>query len=170
MKLYLRNLRLFVLLAAGILAVTLNNTIEGFSVVFGLALIVSSALTVIFIFLNFDKDINQKIVMEMIMDGFSGLVLFTYPESGQNFFLIIFAFWIAVMGIFLLTSGLMDEDHKPFLWLYTLTGIIMLVLGFVIMNYNEAYMSSIMYLVGFTMIIYTGTELYLTFKRHREIY
>jgi len=170
MKLNLRATRLFILLIAGILAITLNNSIQGFPVIFGISLIISSGITVIYIFLNFDKNINQKIVMEMIMDGFSGLVIFTYPESNQKFFLIVFAFWIAVMGILILTSGLMDEKHKSFLWLYTMTGIIMMVLGFTALHYDEAYMNSILYLVGFTLLIYTGSGLYLFFKRKLEIY
>lgn len=170
MKLILRKTRLFILLLAGIVAIVLNNTMEGYSVVFGLSLIVSSAVTVVFVFLNFDRNIHQKIVMEMIMDGFSGLVIFTYPQSDQRFFLIVFAFWIAVMGILLLTSGLMDEKHKSFLWLYALTGIICLVLGFAAMHYDAEYMNSVLYLVGFTLLIYTITELYLVFKRNMEIY
>jgi len=170
MKLNLRIARSIVLLFAGILAIVLNKTMEGYAVVFGLCLIVVSALTLLFVFFNFDKNINQKVVMEMIMDGFSGLVLFTYPISDQNFFLIVFAFWIVMMGVMLVTSGMMDKSKKELLWVYLLSGIALIVLGFVVMHYEAAYRNSVLYFVGFTMMIYSGTNLYLFLRKKQEIY
>ena len=170
MKLGYRKARSFILLLSGLLAIALNHTMDGYSIVFGISLLISSAFTLIYIFLHFDDDINQKIVMEMIVDGFSGLVIFTYPTSDQNFFLIVFAFWIVFMGILYLTSGLMDQKHKAYLWSYALTGIMALMLGFVIMHYKEEYMNSVLYLVGFTLLIYSGMNLYVYYKRKLEIY
>jgi len=170
MKLGYRKARSFILLLSGLLAIALNHTMDGYSMVFGISLLISSVFTLIYIFLHFDDDINQKIVMEMIVDGFSGLVIFTYPTSDQNFFLIVFAFWIVFMGILYLTSGLMDQKHKAYLWSYALTGIMALMLGFVIMHYKEEYMNSVLYLVGFTLLIYSGMNLYVYYKRKLEIY
>ncbi len=170
MKLGYRKTRSVVLLIAGLLAIALNHAMDGFSVVFGISLIVSSALTLIYIFLHFDKNISQKTAMEMILDGFSGLVLFTYPSSDQYFLLIVFAFWIVFNGVMLLTSGLIEEKNKPHLWLYTLTGIMAIVLGFVIMNYDSAYIGSVLYVLGFTLIIYAGSSLYLYVIKKTEIY
>ena len=106
----------------------------------------------------------------MIADGFSGLVLFTYPESNENFLLIVFSFWILIMGMLYLTSGLMEEKNKDYLWSYTLVGIMLMVLGFVIMHYNVAYKSSVLYVVGFTLLIYSGMNLILMIKRKTEVY
>jgi uncharacterized membrane protein HdeD (DUF308 family) len=170
MKLGYRKARFFILLFAGLLALGLSRTMDGYSVVLGISLLVSSALTLVYVFLHFDENINPKIVMEMITDGFSGLVIFTYPVSNENFLLIVFSFWIVFMGILLLTSGLLDEENKDYLWLYALTGIISMVLGFVVMHYDAAYKSSVLYVVGFTLLIYAGMNLYLLFKRKREIY
>lgn len=170
MKLGYRKARAFILLFAGLLAIGLSHTLDGFSVVFGISLVVSSAITLVYVFLHFDENINPKIVMEMIADGFSGLVIFTYPVSNDNFLLIVFSFWIVFMGILLLTSGLLDEENKDFLWIYSLTGIVLMVLGFVVMHYDAAYKSSVLYVVGFTLLIYSGINLNLLFKRKREIY
>lgn len=170
MKLGYRKARSVVLLIAGLLAIALNHTMDGFSVVFGISLIISSALTLIYLFLHFDENINQKTVMEMILDGFSGLVLFTYPSSDQYFLLIVFAFWIVFNGVMLLTSGLLEEKCKPYLWFYVLSGIMVIVLGFVILNYNTVYIGSVLYVLGFSLIIYSGSNLYLYVTRKTEIY
>ena len=170
MKVGYRKARSIILLFAGLLALGLSHTMEGYAVVFGISLLVSSALTLLYVFLHFDENINPKTVMEMIADGFSGLVLFTYPESNENFLLIVFSFWILIMGMLYLTSGLMEESNKDYLWSYALVGIVLMVLGFVIMNYDEAYKSSVLYVVGFTLLIYSGMNLYLLFKRKKEIY
>lgn len=170
MKLSYRKARSFILLFAGLLAIGLSHTMDGYAVVFGISLLVSSALTLLYVFLHFDENINPKIVMEMISDGFSGLVIFTYPASDENFLLIVFSFWILIMGMLYLTSGLMEESNKDYLWSYALVGIVLMVLGFVIMNYDEAYKSSVLYVVGFTLLIYSGMNLYLLFKRKKEVY
>ena len=170
MKLSYRKARSFILLIAGLLAIGLSHTMDGYAVVFGISLLVSSALTLLYIFLHFDENINPKVVMEMIADGFSGLVLFTYPESNENFLLIVFSFWILIMGMFYLTSGLMDESNKDYLWSYVLVGIMLMVLGFVVLNYDETYKSSVLYVVGFTLLIYSGMNLYLLYKRKTEVY
>ena len=170
MKLGYRKARSFVLLIAGLLALGLSHTMDGYAVVFGISLVVSSALTLVYIFLHFDEKINQKIMLEMIMDGFSGIILFTYAQSDQAFLSLVFSFWIMVMGTLLVTSGLMDENHKPFMWSYTLIGIILMVLGFVVMHYETEYLKSILYLIGFTLIIYSATNIYMFYKRKLEIY
>jgi uncharacterized membrane protein HdeD (DUF308 family) len=170
MNLSYRKARSFLLLFAGLLALGLSHTMDGYSVVYGISLIVSSVLTLIYIFLHFDENINPKIVMEMIADGFAGLVIFTYPISDQYFLLIDFSFWIVFMGALLLTSGLMEEKNKPYMWSYTMAGIILFVLGFVVMHYQEEFMSSVLYLVGFTLLIYSGMTLYLLFKTKTDIY
>lgn len=170
MALGFRKARAFILLLSGLLALAINHTLDGFSVVFAISLLISSTLTLIYVFLNFDTTINQKIVMEMMVDGFSGLVIFTYPESNQNFFLIVFSFWIVFMGILITTSGLMEEKNKKFLWAYALVGIVSIMLGFVVLNYDQAYMSSVLYLVGFTLLIYSGMSLYIFLKRKADIY
>ena len=131
MRLGYRKARSFILLFAGLLALGLSHTIDGYAVVFGMSLVVSAAMTLVYIFLHFDETINQKIVIEMIADAFAGLVIFTYPYSDQNFLLIVFAFWIVLMGSLLLTSGLMEERNKDFMWFYALVGIVMIMLGFV---------------------------------------
>ena len=170
MKTGYRKIRAFVLLLAGLLAIALNHTMDGYAVVFGISLIVSSAFTVLYVFMRFDEEINPKVVMEMIADGFSGLVLFTYPYSDERFLLIVFAFWIVIMGMMYLTSGIMEERNKDQLWAYALAGIMMIVLGFVILNYSDEYLSSVLYLVGFTILIYSVFTLYLLIGRKAEVY
>lgn len=170
MKLGYRKARSFILLFSGLLALALNHTMDGYAVAFGITLLVASAFTLIYVFLRFDENINQKIVMEMIMDGFSGLVVFTYPTSDQNFLLIVFSFWILVMGILYLTSGLLEEKNKSYLWSYTLIGIMSIMLGFVIMHYDKDYINSVLYLIGFALIIYSTSNLYFFYKRKQDIY
>lgn len=170
MELGYRKARSFTLLIAGLLALALNHTLDGYSVVFAIAVLLSSAFTLIYVFLHFDENINQKIVMEMMFDGFSGLVIFTYPASNENFFLIVFSFWIVFIGILYITSGLMEEKNKDYLWSYSLVGIMTVMLGFVILNYDKAYLNSVLYLVGFSLLLYSGMNLYVYFKQKTDIY
>gem|GEM_PF-6271431 len=109
----LRILRSFLLLLAGVLAVALNRIMTGYAVVFGIILVVSAALTLIYVFLHFDENINQKVVLEMLADGFAGLVLFTYPNFEQHFLFIVFGFWIFIMGGLYLVAALMEEKTNP---------------------------------------------------------
>lgn len=166
----LRTIRFLILLLAGLAAIFLNQKVDGFSGLFGIALTLSAALTVIFLFLQFDKAINEKVVMELIADGFSGIVIFTYPQSDENFFLIVFSFWIVWMGILCLASGLLDKKHEKLMWLYTLLGIMFVVFGFVIMNYTSEMFNSVIYLVGFVLTIYSIFGLYTIIKRKSELY
>ena len=165
MNLSLRTIRFVILLLAGLAAIFLNQKMNGFSALFAISLSISAALTVIFLFLNFDKQINDKVIMELIADGFAGIVLFTYPQSDERFFLIVFSFWIAWMGILYLTSGLLDKKNEKMMWLYTLIGIMLIILGFVILNYSTEMLSSVIYLVGFTLIIYSSLGFYSNLLR-----
>lgn len=166
----LRTIRFLILLLAGLAAIFLNQKVDGFSGLFGIVLTLSAALTVIFLFLQFDKAINEKVVMELIADGFSGIVIFTYPQSDENFFLIVFSFWIVWMGILCLASGLLNKKHEKLMWLYTLLGIMFVVFGFVIMNYTSEMFNSVIYLVGFILAIYSIFGLYTIIKRKSELY
>jgi len=165
MNLSLRIIRFVILLLAGLAAIFLNQKMNGFSALFAISLSISAALTVIFLFFNFDKQINDKVIMELISDGFAGIVLFTYPQSDERFFLIVFSFWIAWMGILYLTSGLLDKKNEKMMWLFTLIGIILIILGFVILNYSTEMLSSVIYLVGFTLIIYSSLGFYSNLLR-----
>jgi uncharacterized membrane protein HdeD (DUF308 family) len=170
MKSGYRKARSYVLLLAGLLALGLSHTMDGYSVVFGMSLVISAALTLVYIFIHFDETINQKIPIEMIADAFAGLVIFTYPLSSESFLLVDFAFWIVLMGAMTATSGLMEEKNKEYMWVYALAGIVMIVLGFVILHYQEEYKDSVLYLLGFTLIIYTGTNLFLMNKKKGDVY
>jgi uncharacterized membrane protein HdeD (DUF308 family) len=151
-------------------AILLNKSVDGFSFLFGIALSICAGLTVLYIFLQFDKPINDKIVMEIIADGFSGIVLFTYPQSDDRFFLAVFSFWIVWMGTLCLASGLLDKKHEKLMWLYTLLGIMFIVFGFVIINYSSEMLASSIYLVGFILGIYSIFGLYAILFRKSELY
>ena len=166
----LRKARSFLLLIAGLLAIGLSHTMDGFAAVLGITLVTSAGLTLVYVFLKFDQQINPKIVMEMIADAFSGVVIFTYPTSNDEFLLIVFSFWAVMMGMLYLTSGLMDESNKDVMWSYALMGIVLIVLGFVILHYDAAYKSSVLYVVGFTLILYSGMNLVQLYRRKREVY
>ena len=168
----LRITRSSFLLLAGLLAVILNGIMEGYVAVFAITLVVASALTLIWLFLHFDEKVNEKVLMELLADGFGGLVLFTYPNTGNDFLFIVFGFWIFFMGALNVVAGLMDESHKPFFWLYVLMGIISIVFGFVVMNFDlETGKGNVaQYLIGFALIIYAGSSLYLLVKRKQDVY
>jgi uncharacterized membrane protein HdeD (DUF308 family) len=151
-------------------AIILNQNVDGFPFLFGIALSISAGLSVLYIFLQFDKPINEKIVMELIADGFSGIVLFTYPNSDDRFFLIVFSFWIVWMGMLCLASGLLDKKHEKLMWLYTLLGIMFIVFGFIIINYTSEMLASSIYLVGFILSIYSFFGLYAIIFRKFELY
>ena len=170
MKLNLRSIRFLLLLLVGLVAVFLNQKVDGFSVLFGITLMISAGLTVLFLFLQFDKPINEKIVMELIADGFSGIIIFTYPQSDERFFLVVFSFWIVWMGMLCLVSGLLNKKHETMMWLYTLLGIMFIVFGFIIMNYTSEMLNSIIYLIGFVTTIYGIFGLYNFFYKKSELY
>ncbi len=166
----LRVLRLFVLLLTGLSAVFLNEVMIGFPVLFAVALAISAGLTIIYIFLNFDKQLNEKLIMELVADGFSGIVLFTYPFSDERFFLIVFAFWIAWSGTLWLTSGLFVPAKEKMMWFYTLAGIVFIVLGFVLLNYAQEMINSAIYVVGFSLTLYSVLGLYLGLAKRTDLY
>lgn len=165
----LRIARSIVLLLAGISAIAFNHMMSGFSILFGITLSISAMLTVAYFFINFDKEFNPKVIMELIADGFTGIVIFTYPHSGELFFMIVFAFWIVFMGALYLSSGIANLNDKDSLPIYLLTGIILIVLGFIIINYTSENMDSVNYLIGFAMIIYASVNTYLYFTKKAEV-
>ncbi len=170
MNLFLRLIRLFVFLAAGLAAVFFNHMMEGFSALYAVALTIAAVLTVIFLFIRFDKPISDKIVMELIADGFSGIVLLTYPFSDERYFYIVFSFWIVWMGMLWLTTGILNPEKENMMWLYTLAGIFFIVIGFVVMNYSEELLSTVIYVIGFVLILYSSLGLYLGIGKKTDIY
>jgi len=170
MELSLRKARSFVLLLSGLAAIVLNNTMDGYSTMFGISLVIAALLTVLHIFIYFDKPMNQKLLMELFLDGFSGVIIFTYSASDEGFFLTVFAFWSFIYGLFYLTSGLIEKENKSFLAFYTLIGLVMMVFGYMSLHFNEDSLGSLIYLIGFALIIYSSANLYLLFKRKRDVY
>ncbi len=106
-----------------ILTILFSISIQEFGIYFGFLLLVSVALTAIYLFLHFDENINEKLIIEMAIDGFAGIIIFTYPEPNARFFMLDFSFWIAVMGMLHLVSGLFDKKNSNILWLYVISGI-----------------------------------------------
>ena len=164
----LRIARSAVLLFSGIAAIAFNQMMTGYSALFGITLSVSALLTVTWLFIHLDKEFNPKVIMELIADGFAGIVIFTYPHSGELFFTIVFSFWIVFMGALYLSSGMANLKEKDSLPLYLLTGIILIVLGFIIINFKSESMSSVYYLIGFAMIIYASANIYLYLGKKTE--
>ncbi len=170
MGLHYRKARSFVILLSGLAAIILNNTLDGYSALFGITLVVASLISILHIFVYFNKPMNEKFLMELLLDGFSGVIIFTYSNSNESFFLTVFAFWAFVNGLFYLTSGLIDKKNKSYLPIYTLVGISMMSLGFMPLHFNHESLGSVIYLIGFTLIIYSSANLYLMFKRKQDIY
>jgi len=127
-------------------------------------------MTLIYMFLHFDEHMAREIIIEMLVDGFSGLIIFTYPHSDNQFFTIVFSFWIFVMGVLMLTSGLLNKQNKDFLWGYILLGIFFLVSAFSIMHVTEESADILSYFIGFVLVIYSVAQLWLIAKRKQEIY
>ena len=148
----------------GITAIVLSLSVKEFGIYFGVLLMICAALTGIYIFLHFDKKIDKNIIIELAMDGFAGLIIFTYPLPTDRFFMLDFSFWIAVMGMLYMVTGLFDRELKKYFWLYILSGIVMIVLGFIILNYNTDYLGSISYLIGIVLTYYAGVNIYLLNK------
>jgi uncharacterized membrane protein HdeD (DUF308 family) len=73
------------------------------------------------------------------------------------------------MGALYLSSGLSDLQNKDKMPLYLLTGIILVVLGFVIINYVSENINSVNYLIGFAMIIYSAVNIYLYLSKKKEV-
>ncbi len=155
------------MLTIAITSLVLNLTINEFGFFFGVALLVGAALTSINLFLNFDHQINEKIIMESIADAFAGLVILTYPEVSQRFVLTDFSFWIAIMGMLYLNAGFFNHQGAKYFWLYVLSGIALLVFGFVIINYTSEAFGSVLYLMSFSVAIYSLVNFYLNFSRKK---
>ena len=170
MKLGYRIGRSVIWLLLGVLSLTLNGTINGLSVYFGVAALIAAGLTMIYVFIHFDKNMDEKVLMEMVMDAFSGLIIFTFPYSDNRFFTVVFSFWIAVMGLMMLLAGLTDKKNKELLWFFVLLGISFIISGFSIMHVTETTQNMLNYFIGFMLIIYAGSHFWLLIKLKREIY
>ncbi len=145
----------------GIITIALALSIKEFGIYFGVILMVSAAISSIFLFLYFDKKIDKNIIIELAMDGFAGLIIFTYPDPTDRFFMLDFSFWIAVMGMLYMVKGLFDKKSRKYLWLYVLSGIMIIVLGFIILNYSTDYLGSVGYLIGIVLSYYGLINIYL---------
>lgn len=165
----LRISRSILLLLTGIAGIAFNQIMDGFSALFGIALSISALLTVAYLFINLNKELNSKVVLELIADGFAGIVIFTYPQSNESFFMIVFSFWIVMMGGLFLSASIQHLRNKETLPTYLLTGIILIVLGFIIINYSSETLNSVNYLIGFAMIIYTGINIFLYLRSKKEV-
>lgn len=170
MRSSLRLSRSILLIICGILPLTIDFAPEGLAMLMGMVLLTSASLTALFIFIHFDKKMDQKTLMEGLIDAFSGLILFTYPQAITSFLLTDIAFWSFLMGTLYLAAGLFDFKNKAFLWLYSLTGIVMVVLGFVLMNYDPAEMVSAFFVLSFVFILYGLSNLYLMYRKKGDIY
>ncbi len=145
----------------GLITLILSLSIREFGIYFGVILMISTAISSVFLFLHFDKKIDKNVIIEMAMDGFAGLIIFTYPDPTDRFFMLDFSFWIAVMGMLYMVKGLFEKKNSKYLWLYVLSGIMMIVLGFIILNYSTDYLGSVGYLIGIVLSYYGLLSIYL---------
>ncbi len=151
----------YILLALlAIATIIFKLPIQEFGIYFGILLIVGVALTTIYLFIHFDKNINQKLIIELGIDAFAGLVIFTTPEPTVRFFMLDFSFWIAVMGMLHFTSGLFDHKNSNLFWLYIISGIMFIVFGFIILNYSSDYLGSVMFLIGIVLAYFAFLNIY----------
>lgn len=164
----LRTTRSILLAIYGVVTLSLSLSVIEFGMYFGVLLLVSAALTSAFLFVNFDKKIDEKIVIELVIDGFAGLIIFTFPEPNHRFLMLDFSFWIAVMGALYLASGLFDKSIKSLFWLYILSGIMMIVIGFIIVNYSSEYLGSVSYLIGIILTYYSVLSLFVNREKAKE--
>ena len=143
----------------------LSMTINEFGFFFGVALLIGGALTAIYLFIHFDETLNEKVIMEALIDVFAGLVILTFPEISQRFVLVDFAFWIAMMGILYLSGGFFNHKKSNYFWLYVLSGLALIIFGFIVMNYNPETLGSVNYLMSFAIILYGIVGIYLAIAR-----
>ncbi len=158
---YARNI-LFAILAVA--SFVLSLSVQEFGIYFGVTLLIGAALTAIYLFIHFNENINEKIIIELAIDGFAGLIVFTYPDPNARFFMLDFSFWIAVMGMLYFVSGLFDNRNSKLFWLYLISGIMMIVFGFIILNYNTNYLQSITYVISIVLAYYAFLNIYLLIK------
>lgn len=170
MRLGFRIARGVLYFVLGLLALSLGGKIDGLSIYFGMAAITAAALTLVYLFLHFDEDMPRETVLELLMDGFGGLIIFTYPYSNNQFFIFVFSIWIATMGSLVLTSGLFSRYNKENMWLYILFGISFIVSGFSILHVPMEESSLATYFISFVLIIYGALQLWELLKNKKDIY
>jgi uncharacterized membrane protein HdeD (DUF308 family) len=147
-----------------IITMALQLSIIEFGIYFGILLLMGAVSTIIYLFIHFSEHIDQKVLIELAMDIFAGLIVFTYPEPDSRFFMLDFSFWIATMGMINLATGLFDKSKKDYLWLFILSGIVFIVFGFTVVNYNEEHLASVPILIGIILLIYSLLNFYLARK------
>ncbi|MDP2723156.1 MAG: DUF308 domain-containing protein [Bacteroidales bacterium] len=142
-------------------------TINEFGFFFGVTLLIGGALTAIYLFIHFDETLNEKVIMEALMDVFAGLAILTFPEISQRFVLVDFAFWMAMMGILYLSGGFFNHKKSKYFWLYVLSGLALIIFGFIIINYSSETLGSVNYLMSFAIILYGIVGIYLAIARKK---
>jgi len=147
-----------------IVTLALKLPIHEFGIYFGILLLVGVALSTIYLFLHFDENVNQKLIIEIGIDAFAGLIIFTNPEPNVRFFLIDFSFWIVVMGMLHFVSGLFDHKNSNLFWLYLISGIMLVIFGFIILNYSTNQLGSVIYLIGIVLFYYAMLNIFLIHK------
>lgn len=162
----LRLTRSVILALYGIATMVLALSIKEFGIYFGVLLMLSAILTTVYLFIHFNEKIDEKIIIELITDAFAGLIIFTYPEPTDRFFMLDFSFWIAIMGMIYTTTGIFNKNISSYIWLYILSGLMMIALGFIILNYSTDYLGSVGYLIGIVLTYYSALNIYLAFKTH----
>lgn len=158
------TIRSVLLAIIAIVTLALSLSIIEFGIYFGVAILAGALLSLVYLFFNFDKKIDSSIVTQICIDAFAGLIIFTFPEPNTRFTMIVFSFWIAIMGTINLKAGFSLSASNNLLWLYLLSGISFLILGFIVMNYSTDYLNSIGYLIGITLLIYSLINIYLNKK------
>lgn len=159
-----RYTKYILLTILALIMIVLSLSIQEFGIYFGVILLIGAILSAVYLFIHFDENINEKIIIELAIDGFAGLIIFTYPTPDARFFMLDFSFWIAVMGMLHLTAGLFDNKNSRYFWLYILSGIMMIVFGFIILNYSSEYLGSVVYLIAIVLAYYGLLNIYLTSK------
>lgn len=160
-------IRSSLLIIVAFLSLLFSLTINEFGFFFGVALLLGAALTAIYLFIHFDEHLNEKVIMEPLMDAFAGLVILTFPEISQRFVMVDFSFWIAMMGILYLAGGFFNHKSSNYFWLYVMTGLTLIIFGFVVMNYSQETMGSVNYLMSFAVFIYGVVSIYLSIRRKK---
>lgn len=158
-------LRASLLVVIAAVSLVFSLTINEMGFFFGVSLLIGAALSGIYLFMHFDEHVNEKVIMEPLIDAFAGLVILTHPEVSTRFVLTDFSFWMAMNGILYLAAGFFNHQKTSYFWLYVLTGLVTIIFGFTIVNYNDAFLSSVNYVMAFSLIIYGIINIYLSIYR-----
>lgn len=150
----------------GLLALLVpSETIQTMTIYFGLLILLGGLIMFYVSYKNLRAKKPYMLIMaEAIFAILVGVVIFIYPKSSLQIFMIMIGIWATIMGLFQIIIAVQMKGKVSNHSMYTLNGVITLVFGLLLFFNPIGAIKAVLVIIGVLALVAGVLLVYLGFK------